>query len=166
MSTFRYSKVRDVKSPTRGTPGSAGIDFYLPENIGDIATGNNCFVIGENAILIGQGGDVLIPSGIKAALPPGYCLTLNFGKSGVVSKKRLIQCGCLIDEDYQGEFSFHLINAGIESTIIMGGEKIAQGIVMLSHADWPLQEVENPDDLHKGIVTIRGEGGFGSTGVN
>ena len=52
---MKFAKVRDVKSPVRGTAKSAGIDFFVP---------NDCQVIK----LFPQ-RDVLIPSGIKAAIP-------------------------------------------------------------------------------------------------
>lgn len=160
---LQYTKVRDVKSPMRGTPGSAGIDFYLPESIGETASGNNCYVIGDNAILVGQGGSVKIPSGIHLRLPDNYSMTLKFDKSGIAFKKTLIHGANLIDEDYQGEFNFHLINVGIESTIIMGGEKIAQGVLIKTNSHCKIVSVDSLGMLYNGKISERGIGGFGST---
>ena len=54
---MKFCKVRDVKSPVRGTGKAAGIDFFVP-NFG----GNKCFIVHP-------GTDLLIPSGIKMEIP-------------------------------------------------------------------------------------------------
>ena len=70
MCTLTFSKVRDVKSPERGTTSSAGIDFFVPNDFPETIVGPHC--------------DVLIPSGIRARIPNGFML-IGENKSGVVT---------------------------------------------------------------------------------
>lgn len=81
--TLKYVKVRDVKDPEYGTPGSAGIDLYIPNDFREIA--------------LLEGDDALIPSGLKFDIPNGTVLTI-FNKSGVATKKRL-QVGACVDKN-------------------------------------------------------------------
>lgn len=143
---MKYSKIRDVKSPSRGTDFSAGIDFYVP----------NDFLTTD----ILPNGSLLIPSGIKVNIPHGYCL-LGIDKSGVATKKGLILGAKLIDEDYQGEVHLHIINVSQQIQRISAGDKIAQFVLLpVSYENF----VEVPfQDLYS-TLTSRGEGGFGSTG--
>lgn len=56
---MKITKIREVKTPTRGTECSAGLDFYVPK--------------GFTARLT-SGTDILVPSGIRAEVPHGYAL--------------------------------------------------------------------------------------------
>lgn len=56
---MKITKIREVKTPTRGTECSAGLDFYVPQ--------------GFTARLT-SGTDILVPSGIRAEVPHGYAL--------------------------------------------------------------------------------------------
>jgi len=60
---MKIYKSRNVKTPNRGTEESAGIDFYIPEDI-----------ISDPVIYIQPGEGVNIPSGIHANIPKGYAL--------------------------------------------------------------------------------------------
>ena len=145
---MKISKIRDVKTPTRGTPDSAGIDFYVPNVDFDYAIPVN--------------GSLIIPSGIKANVPPGYAL-IAFNKSGVATKKGLSVGACVVDEDYQGEIHIHLFNNTRFPVIINPGEKIVQFILIPVFTDTieevPLKELYDSN-------TVRGEGWQGSTGIN
>lgn len=143
---MKISKVREVKTPTRGTSGSAGIDFYVPEEYSDyIQPHKSC----------------LIPSGIKANVPKGHAL-VAFNKSGVAVKKNLHVGACVVDSDYQGEIHINLANVGENLIKISPGEKIIQFLLVpVVHDDVEIVDLEN---LYP-IETDRGEGGFGSTGV-
>lgn len=159
---MKIVKVREVKTPERGTKKSAGIDFYIPDT----------FV---ETILPPQ-RDLLIPSGIKAKIPEGYML-IAAEKSGVVTSKQAIkQAGRepkpgaytsiviigakVVDEDYQGEIHIHLINAGNEYVTIKPGTKIAQFILVpVSYEQ--IEEVSEEELFSE--ITERGDGGFGST---
>ena len=146
---MKIYKVRDVKTPTRGTTKSAGIDFYIPNDF-------------ETVILHPQ-QDVLIPSGIKACVPDNYML-MGADKSGIATKKKLGLGAKIVDSDYLGEIHIHLFNNGHEPVIIESGDKIAQFILVpVSHE--PVEEVTDFNMLLKSDVSERGDGGFGSTGV-
>lgn len=160
---MKIAKVRDVKTPERGTDKSAGIDFFVP----------NDFI---EKILPPQ-RDMLIPSGIKAKIPEGYML-MGAEKSGVVTSRQaatlagrtpkptayssiVILGAKIVDEDYQGEIHIHLVNVGNEYVTIKPGTKIAQFILVpVSYDD--IEVV--PETKLFSEETNRGEGGFGSTG--
>lgn len=143
---MRISKIKDVKTPTRGTADSAGLDFYVP----------NDFV--ENTVH--PGGAIRIGSGIRVEVPYGHAL-IAFNKSGVALSG--LQIGaCVIDEDYQGEINLHLFNVSDHIITISPGQKLAQFIALQVNYV-PVEVVEN-EDLHR-AETARGAGGFGSTGT-
>ena len=146
---MKIAKVRDVKTPTRGTEGSAGIDFYVPNDFP------------ESLRLIEPGERYLIPSGIKANVPEGYAL-IAMNKSGVATKKSLTVGACVVDSDYQGEIHMHLINVGNYATKVVPGEKLVQFLLVpINHCK--VEEVEEKNLFE--FETVRGAGGFGSTGV-
>lgn len=176
---MKFSKVRDVKSPTRGTSKSAGIDFYVPNfDLTPWDMPHNLIQrkMGIPHIVVLPRTDVLIPSGIKVNLPSGYML-MAADKSGVVTSKAacsnagripkndafdnaVIIGAKIIDEDYQGEIYIHLINTGNSIIYIKPGMKIAQFILVpVSYEE--LEEIPI-DELYQ-EASERGEGGFGST---
>lgn len=159
---MKISKVRDVKTPERGTAKSAGIDFFVP----------NYF----EPLTIRPGRDLLIPSGIKVAVPEGFML-MAAEKSGVVTSRNaaitagrtpkptaydsiIILGAKIVDEDYQGEIHIHLINVGDVPVTIKPGTKIAQFILV--PVSYENVEVVPETELFNG-TSERGEGGFGST---
>lgn len=142
---MKVIKCRDVKTPTRGTSGSAGIDFYTPNDIA--------------SVFIAPGKDVLIPTGIKANIPEDHAL-IAFNKSGVSTKLKLIKGAEVVDSDYLGEIHIHVFNLGQEGVTIEPGQKLIQFILMpVNH-----ENVEVVDQLDI-TETERGSGGFGSTGI-
>lgn len=159
---MKFCKVRDVKSPVRGTGKAAGIDFFVPNDFDAVIRPHN---------------DLLIPSGIKAEIPEGYML-MAADKSGVVTtdlacykigrapKKEAfgspVAIGAkIVDEDYQGEIHIHLINLGDNAVYIMPGMKIAQFILVpVSYEE--LKEVPEAELFSRS--SERGEGALGSTG--
>ena len=145
---MKFTKTRDVKTPSRGTQFSAGIDFYIP----------NDFV----ETVIPPGGDVLIPSGIKVCVPAGYAL-IAFNKSGIATKTKLTSGACVVDEDYRGEVHLHLINNGIGNQIVSPGQKILQFILI--EVNYENTEEISVDEYNDLPATSRGTGGFGSTGT-
>jgi len=142
---MKIQKIRDVKTPSRGTSQSAGIDFYVPEEF--------------TASVLQPGESVLIPSGIKVQVPTGYMLTA-FNKSGVATKQGLSIGACVVDEDYEGEIHLHLVNTSNFNTLVEPGKKIAQFILIPVN----YENVEVVEELES-RNTQRGAGGFGSTGV-
>ena len=146
---MKISKLRDVKTPTRGTTGSAGIDFYVPNNYPSALHS------------IDPGERYLIPSGIKANVPAGHAL-IAMNKSGVALKKDLMVGACVVDSDYQGEIHLHLVNVGNHTVEIKPGEKLVQFLLIpVDHCDIDLVS----EELLYDETTSRGAGGFGSTGV-
>lgn len=162
--SMNYIKVRDVKSPERGTPKSAGIDFFVPNDY-PVTT-------------IRPGSDLLIPSGIKMAIKENYML-MAADKSGVVTSSYAVgRCGRtpkpgafgsvviigakIVDEDYQGEIHIHLINVGSEVVTIKPGMKISQFILVPVSYD-ELNELQSEEELFP-VATERGDGALGSTG--
>lgn len=144
------TKVKNVKTPSRGTQGSAGIDFFVPEM--------------DEPIYVPENGSALIPSGIKAIVPEGHAL-IAFNKSGVATKKGLIVGACVVDEDYQGEIHIHVINATKGPVFINPGEKLVQ-FLLIPIMYSGIREVKT-EAFQKAIsnnTSERGEGGFGSTG--
>ena len=146
---LKLAKVRPVKTPIRGTDGSAGIDFFVPDNYPD------------NLCTIEPGERYFIPSGIKANVPPGYAL-IAMNKSGVSLKKSLMVGACVVDSDYQGEIHLHLINTGCEPANISPGDKLVQFLLM--PVDHGHVEMVDEADLFEN-ESERGSGGFGSTGT-
>lgn len=144
---MKIVKVRNVKSPTRGTRLSAGLDFYIPEDFGTKQ--------------VWPGESINIPSGIRARVPRG-CALIMFNKSGIATKYQLQVGACVIDEDYQGEIHLHVMNVGKEVVILKPGMKLVQGLVMPVFYVG-MEVLESEDELFP-QSTERGHGGFGSTG--
>ena len=143
---MKIQKVREVKTPNRGTPESAGIDFYVPEDFKEK--------------IIGIGDSVLVPSGIKASIPSGY-MWLALNKSGVAVKLGLQVGAQVVDEDYEGEIHLHV------TKITYGTVKIEPGMKLIQLVLVPVsyENIELVDELQS-RNTQRGSGGFGSTGTH
>ncbi len=130
--------------PTYETEGSAGMD--LRANI-------------DAPITLGSLERSLIPTGIFMALPQGFEAQIR-PRSGLAAKRGLT---CLnspgtIDADYRGEIKVILVNLSNETQTIEPSERIAQ-MVIAKHERVTWEEVSILND------TLRGAGGFGSTGI-
>lgn len=165
---MKYSKIKEVISPNYGTKGSAGIDFYVPEFTKEFVkhfdeiNSHIDFDYHNGEIRVHSAQRVLIPSGIKVDVPKGYAL-IGFNKSGVASKTGLILGPQVIDEDYQGEIFFGLINTSNKTVIITRNMKIVQ--LLLIPIAKPKELYEVPIEELYNEETDRKDGGFGSTGV-
>lgn len=129
--------------PTYGTEHSAGADLYA---------------MSDSSIVIEAGATVLVHTGISMEIPEGY-VGLIFARSGLATKRSLAPANKVgvIDADYRGEIMVSLHNHGMETQTVEAGERIAQiAIVPFLKA-----EFEVCDELSD---TLRGAGGFGSTG--
>lgn len=168
---MKISKIRKVKTPTRGTDLSAGIDFYVPEFTDDfkeILFEKNLNEISfedlykKNEIVLKPNCKILIPSGIKVNFNDSNPRVLiAFNKSSVASKLGLDVLACVIDQDYQGEIHINLTNTTKKIVKIKSNDKIVQCVMLpVFYEDIQLVDLE---DLYS-EVTTRGEGGFGSTG--
>jgi dUTP pyrophosphatase len=101
----------------------------------------------------------MIPTGLFIELPLGYEAQVR-PRSGLAAKRGLT---CLnspgtIDADYRGELKVILVNLSNEEQTIEVGERVAQ-MIIAKHERVTLHEVEVLTD------TVRGAGGFGSTGT-
>lgn len=165
---IKVLKVRDVKTPVRGTSLSAGIDFFVPTDF--------------QQVYLQPGQDVLIPSGIKASFDDNLML-MAAEKSGVSTSRQAVErngkkakaeaydsptvLGAkIVDADYQGEIHIHVINVGKLPVLIAPNKKIAQFILVPIRYD-EVKEVTTEEELFEGATTERGDKGFGNgTGEN
>lgn len=147
---MRIIKTKEVKTPTRGTPQSAGLDFYVPDKF-----------FPDTGFVLMPGQSYNIPSGIMAKIPKGHAL-IAFNKSGIALKKGLQVGACVVDEDYQGEIHLHVRNIGRSWTTIENGEKLVQFLLVPVLYNEPIV-LDSYKDLFPNS-TERGPGGFGSTG--
>jgi len=101
----------------------------------------------------------LIPTGLFLELPEGYEAQIR-PRSGLALKKGLtvLNSPGTIDSDYRGEIGVILINLSNDNVIIEDGERICQMVI----AKFEHIYFENTDFISE---TMRGEGGFGHTGV-
>ena len=165
---MKFAKIRDVKSPCRGTNESSGIDLFVPNYSEDflnvLKEKNQYLPIDEKGIILHSLKRVLIPSGLKFAVPKGYDLCAD-NKSGVSVKRGLIFGARVIDYDYQGETFISIINVSDETQYISWGEKIIQVIlreVSLENAEEC--SIEELNKIYSERNPVRGEGALGSTG--
>jgi dUTP pyrophosphatase len=101
----------------------------------------------------------LIPTGIYMALPVGFEAQVR-PRSGLALKKGItvLNSPGTIDADYRGEVGVILINLSNEPFVVEDGERIAQ-LVIARYESVEFVDVETLDE------TVRGTGGFGSTGI-
>ena len=142
---IRYKKLNDrATAPTYGTEYSAGADLYSA----------------EDAVTIAPHSTYLVHTGIAVEIPEGYC-GLIFARSGLASKRGLAPANKVgvIDADYRGEIMVALHNHTDTPATVAASERIAQ----LAIVPFLKAEYEASAELSD---TVRGEGGFGSTGTN
>ena len=109
-------------------------------------------------VVLQPGDSTLIPTGIKMALPDGYEAQIR-PRSGLAYKHGItvLNSPGTIDADYRGDVGVLLINHGQKAFTIEDGMRVAQMVV----AQYSQLEWESVEDLDE---TVRGAGGFGSTG--
>ena len=144
MEPIKVKKLREgAILPTYGTPYSAGADLYA------------CL---EESVTILPGETKKIPTGIAMELPVGTA-GLIYARSSLGTKKGLAPANKVgvVDSDYRGEFLIFLHNHGAEPQIIAHGDRVAQLVVT---------PVFTPGFVESDTLsdTLRGDGGFGSTG--
>jgi dUTP pyrophosphatase len=112
----------------------------------------------EAPVVLKPGDRALIPTGIKMALPEGYEAQIR-PRSGLAYKHGItvLNSPGTIDADYRGDVGVLLINHGREAFTVEDGMRVAQMVV----AQYSQFEWESVEDLDE---TVRGAGGFGSTG--
>ncbi|WP_022818917.1 dUTP diphosphatase [Fusobacterium russii] len=140
---IKIVKEKNVILPEYETIGSAGVDVRA--NI-------------KEAISLNSLERVLIPTGIKMAIPLGYEVQVR-PRSGLAIKHGITMLNSpgTIDSDYRGEIKIIVVNLSKDTYVIQPNERIAQ-LVLNKVEQMEFVEVEVLDE------TERGEGGFGHTG--
>lgn len=130
----------------------------LPEYKTEGAAGMDLCAAIENAITLKPLERALVPTGLKIELEHGYEAQIR-PRSGLSIKHgiTLINCVGTIDEDYRGEVCVPVVNLSNETYSIQPQERIAQMII----ARVEQAQLEVVTELTE---TVRGAGGFGSTG--
>ena len=130
----------------------------LPKYKTDGSSGMDLMAFTESPINIRPQESALIPTGITIAIPEDTEIQIR-PRSGLAAKSNIsvLNTPGTIDSDYRGEIKIILFNHGKEEFIINNNDRVAQIILM------PIikAEFEEVEDLPK---TLRGSGGFGSTG--
>lgn len=130
--------------PTYGSPFAAGADLYACEG---------------KEITIEAGKTVLVHTGIALEIPEGYAGFI-YARSGIATKRGLAPANKVgvVDSDYRGEIMVALHNHSDAEQTIADGERIAQMVI----APYLAVNFILADELDD---TVRGTGGFGSTGT-
>ena len=132
-----------VQLPSYKTSGASGMDLMA-------------FI--EKPIELKPGKSCLVPTGLSVAFSKEYEIQIR-PRSGLAAKKNIsvLNTPGTIDSDYRGELKIILFNHGSENFMINNNDRIAQMVLT------PIikMELEETNELPE---TIRGEGGFGSTG--
>ena len=141
---LRIKKLRDnAQMPTYGSEWAAGADMYAAI---------------DEAVTIEPNETKFIPTGLAFEIPEGYAGFI-YARSGLACKKGLAPANKVgvVDADYRGEVMVALHNHGKEAQTVEVGERIAQMII----APFITANFIFSDELDD---TVRGAGGFGSTG--
>jgi dUTP pyrophosphatase len=133
----------DIELPKYETSGAAGFDIRASEDM---------TILGSSR--------ATIKTGLFFEIPEGYEIQIR-SRSGLAAKKGLavLNSPGTIDSDYRGEVKIILNNTEKNNYHVSKGDRIAQGVLK----EVPIAEWEEIDTLSS---TSRGEGGYGSTGVN
>jgi len=130
----------------------------LPKFKTEGSSGMDLMALIENPITIKPQNSALIPTGLSIAIPEDTEVQIR-PRSGLAAKSSIsvLNTPGTIDSDYRGEIKIILFNHGKEEFTVNNNDRIAQMILM------PVlkAEFEEVEELPK---TIRGSGGFGSTG--
>ncbi len=141
----RIKKLReDAVVPTYGSEFSAGADLYACET---------------EDITIAPGETRLIHTGLSFEIPEGFGGFI-YARSGLATKRGLAPANKVgvIDADYRGEVMVSLHNHSTEAQTVSPGERVAQLVI----APFLKAEFTVAEELSD---TVRGTGGFGSTGA-
>ena len=147
MSVLKIKKLREkAKIPYRATSGSAGMDLYA------------CT---DDPITIEPHEIAVIPTGIAIELESADYVAYIFARSGLAIKHGVAPANCVgvIDSDYRGEVCVGLVNQTNQPYTVQPEERIAQMVI----SPVILPDIEVVGELGD---TVRGGGGFGSTGTH
>ena len=132
-----------VELPAYKTIGASGMDLMA-------------FI--KKPIKISPNSSCLVPTGLSVAFSGDYEIQIR-PRSGLAAKNNItvLNTPGTIDSDYRGEIKIILFNHGKEDFIINNKDRVAQ-MILTPVVKMKFEETDNLPD------TLRGEGGFGSTG--
>lgn len=148
------SKIKTMKVGIKKINDKATIPTYGSE----YAAGADLYACLESDVTVASHATVMIPTGLAMELPVGYA-GLIYARSGLASKKGLAPANKVgvVDSDYRGEVKVALHNHGETAQTVSHGERIAQMVITpYLAASFVVKEELS--------TTVRGAGGFGSTG--
>lgn len=130
----------------------------IPSYGSEFAAGADLYACTDGELTVAPHETVLIPTGIAVELPLGYA-GLIYARSGLATKKGLAPANKVgvVDCDYRGEVKVALHNHSSVPQTVGAGERIAQ-LVITPYITAEFGQVEELSE------TVRGAGGFGSTG--
>ena len=130
----------------------------LPTYGSEFAAGADLYALPGEEIVIAPGETKLIHTGLAMEIPEGYGGFI-YARSGLASKRGLAPANKVgvVDADYRGEVMVALHNHSLVPQTVASGERVAQLVI----APFLKVQFEEAEDLN---TTVRGEGGFGSTG--
>ena len=132
----------------------------LPQYETELSAGMDVRAFLDSSITLQPLDRILIKTGLFAELEKGFEIQVR-PRSGLALKKGItvLNSPGTIDADYRGEIGVILINLSNDDFIINSGDRIAQ-LVVSKHEQPNLEQTDSLDS------TLRGEKGFGSTGIN
>jgi len=130
----------EAKLPRFALKSDAGMDFFSNKEYS-----------------IQPGGVGLVETGIAMEIPEGF-VGLIWDKSGIATKNSIKTLAGVVDAGYRGEVKIALINLGKSEYHVEAGAKVAQMLI---------QKIEEPEivEVDELSSSVRGSGGFGSTGL-
>ncbi len=146
----------DVRIAIARLPEGAGLP--LPAYMSELAAGADVCAAVTDDLTIAPGMRALVPTGFSIAVPAGFEAQIR-PRSGLALKAgiTIMNAPGTIDADYRGSVGVILANLGAEPFVVRRGDRIAQMVIApVSRAAF--EEVDALPD------TVRGDGGFGSTG--
>ena len=131
----------------------------LPKYGSEFAAGADLYALCDEDIVFAPNETKFVHTGLAMEIPEGYA-GLVYARSGLASKRGLAPANKVgvVDSDYRGEILVALHNHSGEEQKIASGERIAQ-LVVTPFLKVDFEEAETLSE------TVRGEGGFGSTGT-
>ena len=145
-----------LKVPLQRMPH--GNDLDLPSYATALSAGMDLIAAVDDPISLEPGARAVIPSGIAIALPQGFEAQVR-PRSGLAAKHgvTVLNSPGTIDADYRGEIGVILVNFGNETFHVDRGMRIAQMVVAaIEPVAW--------SETKTLPASVRGDGGFGSTG--
>ena len=130
----------------------------LPKYKTEGSSGMDLMALIENSITIKSQNSALIPTGLSIAVPEDMEVQIR-PRSGLAAKSNIsvLNTPGTIDSDYRGEIKIILFNHGKEEFTVNNNDRIAQMVLM------PVLKAEFKE-VEEVPKTVRGSGGFGSTG--